>query len=157
MFFVPKVHAQEIQIETVSIKSTINNTLERQRPVEQPLAIKRLDDTYIEGINQDLYAHAVEVSLHYWGEGQFQYFDKIIMQESGWRVFTAHYPTGYTNTGVKSSAHGLGGFLDATWEGVDCEKTDDPFIQVECTARYITDRYETPEKAWNFHLEHNHY
>lgn len=149
-------NAQEIHIETVSIESTINNTFVRT-PTLQPLAVKKLDVVVRDGVDQELYTHAKEVSDKEWGEDYFEYFDSIIMQESGWRVFTAHYPTGYTKGGVKSSAHGLGGFIDATWETVDCEKTDDPFIQVECTARYITDRYENPEKAWAFHLEANHY
>lgn len=45
----PKAHAQEIQIETVAIQSTINNTLERQKASEQPLAVKSVDshETYI--------------------------------------------------------------------------------------------------------------
>lgn len=132
-------------------------------PSEQPLAIKRLDDyknkyKTPDGVDKDLYAYAIEVSLSHWGEGQFKYFDAIISKESmHWKVTGPHYPSGYTKEGIRSSAYGLGGFLDATWENVGCKKTDDPFIQVECTARYIIDRYETPEKAWRFHQGHDWY
>ena len=128
------VNQPEIHIETISVESTIN-----------------VQET-------KLIAYAKETASLQWGRGQFQYFDKIISKESmGWTVTTAHYPTGYTTTGVKSSAYGLGGFLDATWEGVGCVKTDNPYTQVECTAQYITDRYGTPELAWEFHRKNNWY
>lgn len=92
------------------------------------------------------------MSTTLWGEGSFAYFDKIIQKESSWIVYTEHYPTS-----KKSTAHGLGGFLDATWETVGCVKTDNPIIQIECTARYITQRYETPQKALQFHKKHGWY
>lgn len=86
------------------------------------------------------------------------YFDKIVSQEShNWTVYTAHYPTGYAPNGEKSSAHGLGGFLNATWASVGCVKTDDPYIQVDCTIKYIQQRYGTYKEAWEFHLLHNWY
>lgn len=92
-----------------------------------------------------------------WGVEQWEAFYWIINKESGWRITTAHYPNGYTVDGIKSSAYGLGGFLDATWETVGCTKTDDGFIQLECTVGYIKSRYDTPQQAYNYHKINNHY
>lgn len=41
--------------------------------------------------------------------------DRLAQSESGGRADLIHYPTGYTNSGVKSSASGLYGFVDGTW------------------------------------------
>lgn len=104
--------------------------------------------------------YAQQLVTEKWGESEWPYFDKIISKESrNWTVYTAHYPTGYTSTGVRSSAHGLGGFLDGTWDDVGCVKTDDPYEQVRCTIKYIEQRkaYGTPSKAWQWHLVHNWY
>lgn len=102
--------------------------------------------------------YAEKLVTEKWGKDEWYYFDKIIVQESrNWTVYTAHYPTGYTIDGVRSSAHGLGGFLDGTWNGVGCVKTDDPLEQVRCTIKYVEQRYGTPSIAWRFHLAHNWY
>ena len=65
MFFVPGVQAQEIQIETVAITSTINNTLERpQKATEQPLAVKQIEphEAYIKRcVNHYAVLHKVSV------------------------------------------------------------------------------------------------
>lgn len=93
-----------------------------------------------------------------WGEAEWEAFNWIISRESNnWTVYTAHYPTGYTKDGIKSSAYGLGGFLDSTWQGVGCEKTDDGKTQVICTMKYVEQRYSTPTKAKLFHLANNWY
>jgi len=92
-----------------------------------------------------------------WGQSQWDSFNKIILRESSWTHTVAHYPTGYTVDGIKSSAHGLGGFLDKTWGSVDCVKTDDGFKQVECTIRYIEQRYGTPDEAMAYHKIKGHY
>lgn len=83
---------------------------------------------------------------------------KIIEKESAdFTVTGEHYPSGYTPSGVKSSAYGLGGFLDSTWDAVGCVKSDDPYYQVDCTMKYVEKRYGSPEVAWAFHREHNYY
>lgn len=102
---------------------------------------------------EELKLYAKELSAVLWGEGSFKYFDRVISKESAhWSVHTAHYPVSGTST-----AHGLGGFLDATWETVGCVKTDNPIVQIGCTARYITQRYDTPQKAWEHHLAFSWY
>jgi len=92
-----------------------------------------------------------------WGESEWLAFKEIINRESSWIHTKAHYQSGYTVSGVKSSAHGLGGFLDATWSSVGCVKTDDGFIQVECTLKYIEQRYGTPTQALAYHNKIGHY
>lgn len=41
---------------------------------------------------------------------------KLAQSESGGRADLVHYPSGYTRSGVKSSASGLYGYLDSTWQ-----------------------------------------
>lgn len=98
--------------------------------------------------------------------GGWDEFEAIIVRESNnWTVFTAHYPSGYarikqkdgTYKLVKSSAFGLAGFLNSTWQTVGCEKTDDPYTQIDCAVVYIQDRYGTPQKAWQHHKLRNWY
>ncbi len=84
-----------------------------------------------------------------WGTDQWEYFDTIIEKESFWTVNTDHPG--------ESSAYGLGGFLNSTWESVGCTKTDDRLEQLRCTALYIKERYETPQKAVKFHNVNNWY
>ena len=102
--------------------------------------------------------YAFEQVLNRWGDDQWVAFNEIIKKESlNWKVTTAHYPSGYTSSGVKSSAHGLGGFLDGTWQTVGCKKTDDPYKQISCTVEYIDKNYGTPKKAFAFHIKNNYY
>lgn len=81
-------------------------------------------------------------------ESEWQYFNNIIKAESGWRN-TAQNP--------KSTAFGYGQFLDSTWKSVGCEKTDDPYTQIDCTYKYVNQRYGSAEKAWGFWLKNKWY
>lgn len=110
-----------------------------------------VEDPYPHDVDIHLYSFARSLVIEKWGEEYFEYFDSIVNQESGWVIYDAHYKDG------KSSAHGLGGFLDMTWETVGCEKTDDPYVQIRCTTLYIEKRYGDPEAAWKFHIENNWY
>jgi len=47
-----------------------------------------------------------------WSEDEWEAFNKIITQESGWTHNTSH------NLSL-STAYGLGGFLDGTWKTVE--------------------------------------
>ena len=88
-----------------------------------------------------------------WGVGQWEAFNTIIKRESAnWTVLKEHYPET-----KKSSAYGLGGFLNSTWKDVGCVKTSDPYIQIDCTMKYISQRYGTPSKAKTFHDKNNWY
>lgn len=88
--------------------------------------------------------YAEQRVLEVFGEGQWDYVNYIVAKESrNWTVYGPHYPET-----KKSSAHGLCGFLNATWKG---EKTDDPYIQLDECLVYIQERYGTPHKAYHFH------
>lgn len=56
-----------------------------------------------------------------------------------------------------STAYGIGQFLNSTWKLVGCEKTDNPFIQVDCMIKYVEKTYGTPSKAVAFHNRNNWY
>lgn len=96
----------------------------------------------------ELYAYLAVSNA--WDAREWHAFRTIINKESGWRVTGAHNP-------ALSSAYGLAGFLDATWESVGCIKTSNPYEQIRCAIPYIQQRYETPSKALVFHRLNNWY
>jgi hypothetical protein len=97
---------------------------------------------------QDIRVYAFEKVLQTWGSEQWFFFEDLIERESQWKN-TAQNPN--------STAYGIGQFLRSTWEIVGCEKTDNAEIQVDCTIRYVSKRYSTPEKAIDFHNKNNFY
>ena len=85
--------------------------------------------------------------------GQWTAMNTIVAKESrNWTVTTAHYPKS-----KKSTAYGLGGFLDKTWGTVGCKKTSDPYTQINCTIKYVKKNYKTPENALQHHKKFNWY
>jgi len=85
-----------------------------------------------------------------WSVNEWKAFDTIITKESSWTHSGAHNPK-------LSSAFGLGGFLDATWESVGCIKTEELREQIDCTIKYVRARYHNPSTAKNWHLKNNWY
>lgn len=92
--------------------------------------------------------YAREVVIEKWGESEWEYFDDLIHRESSWNHLAQN---------SSSTAFGLGQFLNSTWDIVDCEKTDNPYIQIDCTVKYIEDRYKTPSQSITFHNRNNWY
>jgi hypothetical protein len=82
-----------------------------------------------------LYAHSRILDYK-----EFQCFNKIITKESRWSYL------------AKNGSHfGLGQMRSKHYRDLD------PFRQIDATIRYITVRYETPCKAWAFHIKRNWY
>ena len=71
---------------------------------------------------------------------EFQCFNKIITKESRWSY-----------TARNGSHYGLGQMRSKHYRDLD------PFRQIDASLRYITNRYQTPCKAWAFHQERNYY
>jgi len=94
--------------------------------------------------------YAYEFIVDKWGVEEWEAFEQVIKNESGWIVLDAHNP-------LLSSAYGLGGFLNATWGSVGCIKSSEYKNQIECTAKYVENRYGTPTKALEFHRQNNWY
>jgi len=92
--------------------------------------------------------YAFDVIFDIWGSSQWDSFDKLIERESHWKS-EAQNP--------KSTAYGIGQFLNSTWKDVGCVKTSDKYKQIDCTIKYIQDRYGTPHKALSFHYKNNYY
>lgn len=82
-----------------------------------------------------LYAHTRILDYQ-----EFQCFNKIISKESRWSY-----------TARNGSHYGLGQMRSTYYRDLD------PYRQIDQTLRYITKRYQTPCKAWAFHLERNYY
>lgn len=82
-----------------------------------------------------LYAHSRILDYK-----EFQCFNKIITKESRWSYV------------ARNGSHwGLGQMRSKHYG------TLDPFRQIDASLRYITNRYQTPCKAWAFHQERNYY
>ena len=73
---------------------------------------------------------------------------ELIMRESSWNP-EAQNP--------KSTAYGLGQFLDKTWELVGIEKSDDFRIQLIAAHKYVMQRYGSWQKALEFHKRNGYY
>ena len=71
---------------------------------------------------------------------EFQCFNKIITKESRWSY-----------TARNGSHYGLGQMRSKHYRDLD------PFRQIDATLRYVTIRYQTPCKAWAFHVKHGYY
>jgi hypothetical protein len=82
-----------------------------------------------------LYAHSKILNYE-----QFICFHKIITKESRW-----------SHTARNGSHYGLGQ-MRSTWY-----RDLDPYRQINATVKYITKRYQTPCKAWEFHKKKNWY
>ena len=92
--------------------------------------------------------YAEKIITDRWGYFEWLDFRELIQRESKW-IPTAQNP--------KSTAYGLGQFLNSTWKSVGCVKTSDPVIQLDCTADYVAQRYGSPSKALKFHKTNNWY
>jgi len=82
-----------------------------------------------------LYAHSRILDYK-----EFQCFNKIITQESRWSYLARN-----------GSHYGLGQMRSMHYRDLD------PFRQIDASLRYVTIRYQTPCKAWAFHVKHGYY
>jgi len=92
--------------------------------------------------------YAFEKVMDRWSSEQWVYFDDLIKRESGWNS-EAQNPN--------STAYGLAQFLNSTWNSVECIKTDDKYVQIDCAIDYVELRYKTPQGAIKHHNRNNWY
>jgi membrane-bound lytic murein transglycosylase MltF len=90
----------------------------------------------------DIKTYSIQKVLEEFGGGQWTYFNDLIYRESKWDSKAQNR---------YSTAFGLGQFLNSTWKTVGCTKTLDPYIQVDCTIKYVKQNYGNPHKAIRFH------
>ena len=82
-----------------------------------------------------LYAHSRILDYK-----EFQCFNRIVTKESRWSY-----------TAKNGSHYGLGQMRSKHYRDLD------PYRQIDATIKYITNRYQTPCKAWAFHQQRNYY
>ena len=99
-------------------------------------------------VSQNIKVYAFEQVLNRWGDEQWAYFNDLIKRESQWNSESQN---------PKSTAYGLGQFLNSTWKIVGCTKTSDQYKQIDCTIEYVSKIYGTPQKAIVFHKKNNYY
>jgi hypothetical protein len=72
---------------------------------------------------------------------ELQCYFNIIDRESKWNPLADN---------PKSTAFGLGQFLNSTWGLVDAKKTNNPYAQIDAMIKYVDLVYEDGCKAWDF-------
>lgn len=80
--------------------------------------------------------------------GGWTSFNDLIYRESKWNNLAQN---------KHSTAFGLGQFLKSTWATVECVKTSDPYIQIDCTIKYVKQRYTHPNIALKHFIKYNYY
>ncbi len=75
------------------------------------------------------------------------YFN-IIDKESKWNPLAQN---------PKSTAFGIGQFLNSTWKLVDFEKTKNPYDQIDAMVEYVKVVYGDGCKAWDFRYSNGWY
>jgi hypothetical protein len=79
---------------------------------------------------------------------EYKALHELIMLESSWNPDARNR---------KSTAYGLGQFVDQTWEDVGIEKSDDFRVQLIAAHKYVMQRYGSWQKALEFHKTNGYY
>jgi hypothetical protein len=79
---------------------------------------------------------------------EYKALEELIMLESSWNPDAQN---------KKSTAYGLGQFIDQTWDLVGIEKSADYRIQLIASHKYVMDRYGSWVKALEFRKANGYY
>lgn len=79
---------------------------------------------------------------------EYKALEELIMLESSWNPDAQN---------KKSTAYGLGQFIDQTWDEVGIEKSADYRIQLIASHKYVMDRYGSWVKALEFRKANGYY
>jgi len=79
---------------------------------------------------------------------EYKALEELIMLESSWNPNAQN---------KKSTAYGLGQFIDQTWDVVGIEKSADYRIQLIASHKYVMDRYGSWVKALEFRKANGYY
>jgi hypothetical protein len=79
---------------------------------------------------------------------EYKALEELIMLESSWNPNAQN---------KKSTAYGLGQFIDQTWKSVGIEKSADYRIQLIASHKYVMDRYGSWVKALEFRKANGYY
>jgi hypothetical protein len=96
----------------------------------------------------ELKAEAEELVIQRFGSGQFESFSHIVDHESSWNPSATEPSTG---------AYGLGQALPASkMSPYGSDYLTNPTTQLRWMVEYISERYDTPDDAWEF-WQRNHW
>lgn len=120
--------------------------LEKRRRVVTPVIIVTRP---VPVDRSDLQARAKDLTDVTFGPGHFEALNSLVQRESGWNPWAIN---------SRSGAYGLGQALPAgKMVAYGTDWRDNPDTQLRWLMGYIKARYETPNKAWNFWLQHQWY
>ena len=104
------------------------------------LAIRQVESAR-EPHGAKLVAKALIAEKYQWGEAQYSCLNKLWTKESHWN---------YKARNKVSGAHGIAQALPATkMEIVGTDWRTNPVTQITWGLKYISERYDTPCKAWS--------
>ena len=143
------VYAEAIQptqdFNTLQQNEVLSNNLENKIKIKKRLVFIGLALIAVQGSNTAVAAYSIDHLKLYAHSRildykEFQCFNKIITKESRWSYVARN-----------GSHYGLGQMRSKHYRDLD------PFRQIDASLRYITNRYQTPCKAWAFHQDRGYY
>lgn len=124
--------------------STSSEFIEKNRKIESA----RSRTLYSNPTSKDaIETYKKYVEIHN-SKKHYECYDKLIFKESSWNPHAQN---------PKSTAYGLGQFLNKTWDLVPQSKTSNPYDQLDAMFYYVENRYGNACNAWNFWLKNNWY
>jgi hypothetical protein len=93
-------------------------------------------------------AYKAYLNMNHISKKECECYEKLIFKESSWNPMAKN---------PKSTAFGLGQFLDKTWDLVPHSKTTNPYDQLDAMFIYVEKRHGSGCKAWEFWLRNNWY
>ena len=120
-------------------------------PVDEPLEENKIVKGYVSSPVKNL--HREPLSARGYARSmvsakEYEALEELIMLESSWNPEAQN---------KKSTAYGLGQFIDQTWDEVGIEKSADYRIQLIASHKYVMDRYGSWVKALEFRKANGYY
>jgi hypothetical protein len=118
-------------------------------PVDKPLEENKIVTGYVSSpIKQREPLSARSYARQMVSAKEYEALEELIMLESSWNPDAQN---------KKSTAYGLGQFIDQTWDLVGVEKSADYRIQLIAAHKYVFERYGSWQKALEFRKANGYY
>lgn len=144
---IPRINANNDRIQNLSTKKdSVVSVLKipAKNSKEEDFSYKKssskLSKIYL-NTTIDYKKYAADKVTKAWDKTHVDSFFWIIQHESGWN------PNAQNS---KSTAYGIGQFLDSTWGIVGYKKTSDPYKQIDAMIKYVQLGYKNPKRAAQF-------
>lgn len=131
---------------TKTTKKATKKKTTKKKTTKKKTTKKKLTKMSVKATRQQMIDYAYKRVVETWGANNWDSFYQIVSHESGWNA---------NNVNKSSGACGLFQFVPCSKGGK--AYTYDYKVQIEKGIQYISYRYKTPNKAWNFWKQHHWY